>query len=75
MSFGQLLRDQDLSADAKAVLQPVYDHFTEGFDTAALKAAKALFDTLQFPGLRPAQLLLLACKQPTRNRRKLSHVC
>ena len=69
MSFAQLLRDQDLSADAKAVLQPVYDHFTEGFDTADLKAANALLDTPQFPGLRPA------CKQPTRNRRKLSHVC
>lgn len=46
MSFAQLLRDQDLSADAKAVLQPVYDHFTEGFDTADLEEAKALLDEL-----------------------------
>jgi predicted ATPase len=30
-----------------ALLQPVYDRFTEGFDTADLKEAKALLDTLQ----------------------------
>jgi predicted ATPase len=29
------------------LLQPVYDRFTEGFDTADLKTAKALLDTLQ----------------------------
>jgi hypothetical protein len=32
---------------ALALLQPVYDRFTEGFDTADLNAAKALLDTLQ----------------------------
>jgi hypothetical protein len=30
-----------------ALLQPVYDRFTEGFDKADLMAAKALLDTLQ----------------------------
>jgi predicted ATPase len=30
-----------------ALLQPVYGRFTEGFDTADLKAAKALLDALQ----------------------------
>jgi hypothetical protein len=30
-----------------ALLQPVYDRFTEGFETADLKAAKALLDPLQ----------------------------
>jgi hypothetical protein len=30
-----------------ALLQPVYDRFTEGFDTADLKAAKALIAALQ----------------------------
>jgi len=30
-----------------ALLQPVYDRFTEGFETADLKAAKALLDALQ----------------------------
>jgi hypothetical protein len=29
------------------VLQPVYDRFTEGFDTTDLKAAKSLLDALQ----------------------------
>jgi hypothetical protein len=30
-----------------ALLQPVYDRFTEGFETADLKTAKALLGTLQ----------------------------
>ena len=43
----RLLRDQGRSAEAVALLQPVYDRFTEGFDTADLKAAKELLDALQ----------------------------
>jgi len=31
-------------------LQPIYDRFTEGFDTADLKSAKALLDALGQPG-------------------------
>ena len=46
-SLARLLRDQGPSADATALLQPVYDRFTEGFDTADLKAAKALLDALR----------------------------
>ena len=46
-SFARLLRDQGRPADAMALLQPVYDRFTEGFDTADLKSAKALLDDLQ----------------------------
>jgi predicted ATPase len=46
-SLARLLRNQDHSADATAVLEPVYDRFTEGFDTADLKAAKALLDALR----------------------------
>jgi predicted ATPase len=45
-SLARLLRDQGRSADATALLQPVYDRFTEGFATADLKAAKALIDDL-----------------------------
>jgi predicted ATPase len=37
---------QNRRTEALALLQPVYDRFTEGFDTADLKAAKALLDTL-----------------------------
>jgi hypothetical protein len=46
-SLARLLRDQGRPADAMALLQPVYDRFTEGFDTADLQAAKALIDALQ----------------------------
>jgi predicted ATPase len=45
-SLARLLSDQGRSADAAALLQPVYERFTEGFDTADLKAAKALLDDL-----------------------------
>jgi hypothetical protein len=34
MSLARLLRDQGRSSDAMALLQTVYDRFTEGFDTA-----------------------------------------
>jgi hypothetical protein len=43
-SLARLWRDQGHSADARALLQPVYDRFTEGFATADLRAAKALLD-------------------------------
>jgi tetratricopeptide (TPR) repeat protein len=46
-SFARLLRDQGRPAEAMALLQPVYDRFTEGFDTVDLQAAKALIDALQ----------------------------
>ena len=46
-SLARLLRGQGRPADATALLQPVYDRFTEGFDTADLKTAKALLDSLQ----------------------------
>jgi tetratricopeptide (TPR) repeat protein len=45
-SLARLLRHQGRSADAAALLQPVYDRFTEGFNTADLKAAKELLDGL-----------------------------
>jgi predicted ATPase len=45
-SLARLLSDQGRSADATALLQPVYGRFTEGFATADLKAAKALLDDL-----------------------------
>jgi tetratricopeptide (TPR) repeat protein len=46
-SLGRLLRDQGCPTEAMALLRPVYDRFTEGFETADLKAAKALLDALQ----------------------------
>jgi predicted ATPase len=51
-SLARLLRDQGRSAEAFALVQPVYDRFTEGFETADLKATKALLDALQELGAR-----------------------
>lgn len=45
-SLAHLLRDQGRSADAMAVLRPIYDRFTEGFDTADLPRATALLHDL-----------------------------
>lgn len=45
-SLARLRRDQGRSAEAVAPLQPVYERFSEGFDTADLRAAKALLDAL-----------------------------
>jgi predicted ATPase len=45
-SLARLRRDQGRSAEAIALLQPVYDRFTEGFDTADLKEARLLLDAL-----------------------------
>jgi predicted ATPase len=46
MSLARLLRDQGRSVDAAAILEPVYERFTEGFDTADLKAARVLLENL-----------------------------
>ena len=45
-SLARLWYGQNRRTEGLALLQPVYDRFTEGFDTADLKAAKALLDTL-----------------------------
>jgi len=46
MSLARLLRDQRHSAEAIAVIKPVYNRFTEGFSTTDLANAKALIDDL-----------------------------
>jgi predicted ATPase len=38
--------EQGWRAEAHELLAPVYDWFTEGFDTADMKDAKALLDEL-----------------------------
>jgi predicted ATPase len=45
-SLARLLCDQDRSAEALTILQPVYERFTEGFDTADLRSARALLGAL-----------------------------
>ncbi len=46
-SLARLWQSQDKAKDARALLAPVYDWFTEGFDTADLKDAKALLEELK----------------------------
>ena len=45
-SLARLRRDQGRSVDAKGLLLPVYERFTEGFATTDLRAARALLDDL-----------------------------
>ena len=47
MSMARLWRDQGKRRQAHDLLAPVYDWFTEGFDTLDLKEAKALLDELR----------------------------
>jgi predicted ATPase len=42
MSLARLLRDQGKRQMARDLLAPIYDWFTEGFDTIDLRQAKAL---------------------------------
>jgi len=46
MSLARLLRDTDRREEARTTLGEIYNWFTEGFDTADLKNAKALLDEL-----------------------------
>ena len=43
----KLWRDQGKRAEARDLLDPIYDWFTEGFDAPDLKDAKALLDELE----------------------------
>jgi predicted ATPase len=46
VSLARLRRDQGRLAEGRDLLTPIYGWFTEGFDTADLKEAKALLDQL-----------------------------
>ena len=46
MSMARLWRDQGKRQQALDLLAPIYDWFTEGFDTLDLKEAKALLNSL-----------------------------
>jgi predicted ATPase len=46
MSLAQLLTTQSKRDEARAMLAEIYNWFTEGFDTADLKDAKALLEEL-----------------------------
>jgi predicted ATPase len=44
--LARLWGDQGKRAEAHDLLAPIYDWFTEGFDTSVLQNAKALLDQL-----------------------------
>jgi len=46
MSLARLWRSQGKVQQARELLAPIYDWFTEGFDTRDLKEAKALLQEL-----------------------------
>jgi len=46
MSLSRLLQNQGKKEEARKLLADIYGWFTEGFDTADLKAAKALLEEL-----------------------------
>ena len=46
MSLSRLWQQRGKRTEAHAVLAPVYSWFTEGFDTADLREAKALLEEL-----------------------------
>ena len=45
-SLARLLRDRDRISEARDLLAPIYERFTEGFGTADLQAARLLLDEL-----------------------------
>ena len=49
MSLARLLRDTGRPNEARKMLDEIYNWFTEGFDTADLKDAKALLEELADP--------------------------
>ena len=46
MSLSRLWQRQGKRTEASALLAPIYDRFTEGFETADLQDARALLDAL-----------------------------
>ena len=55
-SLARWSRDRSRHAEALAVLKPVYERFTEGLETADLKAAKDLLDTMEGLGVGVARV-------------------
>jgi predicted ATPase len=47
MSLARVLDGQGRRVEARLILAEIYNSFTEGFDTADLKDAKALLDDLE----------------------------
>jgi len=50
-SLARLWAEQGRHSEARDLLAPIYGWFTEGFDTADLKDAKALLDEVTEPAI------------------------
>ena len=70
-SLSRMLRDQGRFAEALTNLQPVYDRFTEGFDTADLRSARALLGALGQTSSLATQDVI-ADRSPRRRRKRAS---
>ena len=51
MSIANLYKYQGKPEEARALLEPIYNSFTDGFDTIDLREAKALLDELSLAQL------------------------
>src|SRR5262249_30022961 len=71
-SLARLLRDQGKRADARALLAPIYEWFTEGFDTGDLIAAKALLEALSCPSPTPSSAQRSSGRSPVRRAMRVS---
>ena len=47
VALARFRKDRGRTKEASELLGPIYNWFTEGFDTADLKEAKALLDDLE----------------------------
>jgi tetratricopeptide (TPR) repeat protein len=72
-SLAHLLRDQRGCAEAIAVIEPVYNRFTEGFATTDLANAKILIDHMH--RVSPDEKKRLAPVRRTSRRKKLMRDC
>jgi tetratricopeptide (TPR) repeat protein len=63
--FARWLKTQGRSAEGRTMLAGIYDWFTEGFDTVALKEAKALLDDLSTKPARSRRHLFVKEKIPS----------
>ena len=69
-SLARLWQQQGRGTEAYELLTPVYDRFSEGFETADLRAAKALIDEVR---VRPVELSAAPSVQEIAGRYRATH--
>jgi predicted ATPase len=58
--LAELWRQRGRIEEALALLSPIYDRFTEGFDTRDLRTAARLLEALRCTSTEPANLRTMA---------------